>query len=98
MQLALLVISGPDKGKKQSFNEFPISLGRSLDSEFQMNDIFVSRKHCTIYFDSTRYVVHDLKSYNGTILNNSVVTDSRTLSDGDILTVGSNELMIRISD
>jgi len=96
MKLTISVLLGIDKGKRASFNDFPISIGRLPDNDFQLNDPFVSRRHCTIYTDGVCFTVSDLKSTNKTILNKSVLSAPKSFLDGDKLIIGKNLLKLNI--
>ena len=94
MKLILAVVSGFDQGKRESFTDFPISIGRLPDNDFQLNDKYVSRRHCTIYLDDDRFTVSDLKSTNKTILNEKSLDSPTYFTDGDKLIIGRNLLVL----
>ena len=96
MELKISVQAGANKGVVKIFNNFPISIGRLPDSDLQLLDSFVSRRHCIIYEDNSILTVSDLKSTNKTFLNENIV-DSPTLNkDSDKLIIGKNLLLINI--
>ena len=94
MKLTISVISGFDEGKRQSFTDFPISIGRLPDNDFQLNDPFVSRRHCTIYKEENYFTLSDLKSTNKTVLNGEILNAPVTVKRGDKLGLGSNLIKI----
>jgi len=96
MKLTISVITGFDEGKKMSFTDFPISIGRLPDNDFQLSDPFVSRRHCTIYTDGVCFTVSDLKSTNKTILNERILDAPKSFIDGDNLIIGENLLKLNI--
>ena len=96
MKLTISVLAGADKGAVKSFNAFPISIGRLPDSDFQLNDSYVSRRHCTIYADGMILTISDLKSTNKTILNKNVIDSPCSLHNGDNLIIGQNLLLISL--
>lgn len=98
MKLTISVIEGFDKGKQQSFTEFPISIGRLPDNDYQLNDSFVSRRHCTIYTDGIYFTVSDLKSTNKTILNEKILSSPKYIIDGDTLIIGKNILRLNVDE
>lgn len=98
MKLTISVITGFDEGKKESFTDFPISIGRLPDSDFQLNDPFVSRRHCTIYTDGIYFIVSDLKSTNKTILNEKILDSSRSFVDGDSIIIGKTLLRLNVGE
>ncbi len=81
-----------------SFTNFPISIGRLSDNDFQLNDPFVSRRHCTIYTDGVSFTVSDLKSTNKTILNKKILNAPKSFMDGDNLIIGGNLLKLNIDE
>ena len=94
MKLTISVISGFDEGKRQSFTDFPISIGRLPDNDFQLNGPFVSRRHCTIYKEENYFTLSDLKSTNKTVLNGEILNAPVTVKGGDKLGLGSNLIKI----
>ena len=96
MKLTISVISGFDEGKRQSFTDFPISIGRLPDNDFQLDDPFVSRRHCTIYKEENYFTLSDLKSTNKTILNEKILDSPKSFKDGDNLIIGENLLRLNV--
>ena len=94
MKLILAVISGFDEGKRQSFTDFPISIGRLPDNDFQLKDPFVSRRHCTIYKEDNYFTLSDLKSTNKTVLNGEILNAPVKVKKADQLGLGSNLIII----
>jgi pSer/pThr/pTyr-binding forkhead associated (FHA) protein len=94
VKLILAVISGFDQGKRQSFTDFPISIGRLPDNDFQLNDPFVSRRHCTIYKEENYFSLSDLKSTNKTVLNGEILNAPVKVKKADQLGLGSNLIEI----
>jgi pSer/pThr/pTyr-binding forkhead associated (FHA) protein len=66
-------------------------VGRSESSELSLTDARVSGEHATLYFDSGFWVVRDLASRNGTLVNGVSVGagERRLLALGDRLAFGS---------
>jgi pSer/pThr/pTyr-binding forkhead associated (FHA) protein len=67
-------------------------IGRGHDCDISILDERVSRQHVEIYFDGDAYLVSDLGSFNGTILNGETLGDTRPLKDGDQLQIGPVKL------
>ena len=63
-------------------------IGRDSNNDIQINKDFVSKKHARITLQKNRYWLEDLKSLNGTYLNNKPLKKSAALTEGDNLTVG----------
>ena len=70
-------------------------LGRHRDNNIQIHDLGVSGFHARIYRGPDGYVVEDLKSRNGTWLNNARVFVA-TMKHGDVLHVGQTDLLYEV--
>ncbi len=67
----------------------PTTLGRSSDCDLRLPDADTSRRHARICFEGDQFVVRDLASTNGTLVNGERV-DRRALVPGDRIQVGAN--------
>ena len=70
-------------------------IGRADDADIALPDRRVSRRHAAITRRGDTYVVHDLGSCNGTIVNGRRVR-SVVLSDLDVILLGPVELLFRL--
>ncbi|MEE6147538.1 DUF3662 and FHA domain-containing protein [Olsenella sp. YH-ols2223] len=52
-----------------------------------LHDPNVSRRHAEIVYDNGEWVIHDLKSTNGTLVND-IDVEACSLRDGDVITIG----------
>ena len=96
---SLLVISGPTAGDYYLLGRDPVVIGRDEGSPIQIVDEAVSRKHLRIRPDGDRsYAAEDLASANGTYVNDVRISEARPLADGDIVRLGSTELMFSAID
>ncbi|MDR1510905.1 MAG: FHA domain-containing protein [Synergistaceae bacterium] len=59
-------------------------------------DIHVSLKHCEIFTEEDRFMIRDLGSTNGTIVNGSNLTKHQRINDGDVLVLGATELRVKL--
>lgn len=72
----------------------PVSIGRGPDNVVCIRDDKASRNHCVIEPDGRGgYTVTDLKSRNGTKVNDLKVSNS-PLRAGDVLRVGGHEFLV----
>lgn len=67
--LKLTVIEGPDAGAEYSIAQTPITIGRHSDCHVMLHDASVGRQHCEIRQEGNHFVLHALKSRNGTFIN-----------------------------
>ena len=90
-RLFIEVVEGPEKGKIDEILSVRWVIGRT-DADLELFDSNVSRKHSVIEAISESSIsIRDLASTNGTYVN-GVQINSKKLSDGDIITVGSTKL------
>ena len=66
----------------------PLTIGRHPDCDLQLPDASISRRHCEIRSQKGVYSVNDLRSANGTRVND-LHTEAQTLQGGDIIRCGS---------
>lgn len=84
----------PDDGKEFRLSGDRSVIGRLAGSEVELQDPGASRRHAEIRRQGDDYVLVDLGSTNGTLLNDSPVKES-TLNDGDRITIGRTVLEFR---
>jgi len=87
----LLIIGGNNRGREYPIGTQDMTIGRGVDNGVILADIAVSRKHTIICLEGNQYVMRDLGSGNGSLLNGRRV-ESHVLRDGDQLELG-NTLM-----
>ena len=85
--LTLLVLQGPDKGRRYELPDAPALVGRESRS-LPLSDNTVSRRHCELLPSDGEWIVRDLGSSNGTYLNGGRVMASSPLKIGDQIRVG----------
>ena len=62
-------MNGPNKGKAFDLKEDVYTIGRSPESDIQIMDNTISRKHLKILRKNDEYFIEDLNSKNGTFVN-----------------------------
>jgi anti-sigma regulatory factor (Ser/Thr protein kinase) len=67
-------------------------LGRSKDADLLLVDPSVSREHAVVLREGERWIIEDLGSANG-ILVNETKTERAVLNEGDIVTIGDAVLL-----
>ena len=72
--------------------ERPIKIGRSEDNDIVLYDIFVSRYHAKIRSEEGKFILDDLDSTHGTMVNNKKIKNF-VLTDKDIIQVGKTILI-----
>jgi hypothetical protein len=69
-----------------------LAIGRGLDNDLVIDDPRVSRHHAQITFRHSHYLLRDLRSTNGTFVNNQPV-EAVVLAAGDVVSLGGFELV-----
>lgn len=69
----LFIINGPDKGKLFNFSGNTAYVGRLPDNDIQIRDKTISRKHLRIQRRGDKFVIRDLNSKNGTLVNGKLL-------------------------
>jgi len=89
----LQVISGLDSGHKLLVKKRATLIGRA-GADLILHDLDVSRKHACIEFMSPqRVIIKDLRSRNGTFLNDRW-TSIANIANGDIIRVGNTQIKV----
>ena len=65
-----------------------LTIGRTDDNAVVVDDRLASRVHCEILLGGNGYVLCDLQSRNGTLVNQDPVSDPVSLHDGDEICIG----------
>lgn len=90
---AILVIrGGEEEGQHFVLASSVTTIGRHADSDIALDDITVSRRHCEITVENSRFIVRDVGSLNGTYVNQKRV-DIIELTQGDELQIGKFHLV-----
>jgi len=81
--------SGPNMGRRHSLATDTIILGRGEATDIRIDDNSVSRSHVKIESADEGYYLHDLKSLNGTFVNDRPTRGAQLLRDGDYIRIGN---------
>jgi len=71
-----------------------ISIGRKDGNTIRLIERNISREHCRLQKQNGGFVVHDLESYNGVLVNGQRVDRELALKAGDELRVGDYTLLL----
>ena len=66
-----------------------LTIGRSEHNDLVINDSFVSHEHACISKSKHNYLLADLSSTNGTLVNGQPVEEEIALADGDVIQIGA---------
>ena len=93
----LLIESGQASGRAFEFDD-DILIGRGLAPDFAIHDSRVSRRHAAMRRQGKTYLLSDLGSGNGTMVNGVRITGPTALADGDRIRLGDVLLEFRWAD
>lgn len=69
-------------------------IGRSTECQLSLDDPLVSRKHARLLVTEDGVYLEDLGSRNGVLVNGTRTTGRTKCTDGDRITVGSQEMLL----
>ena len=73
----------------------PVSIGRLPDNMVVIDNAAVSGRHARVFKEGNHYVLEDLKSTNGTFVNDKPVA-RHTLLEGDVALIGKHSLVFTL--
>ncbi len=100
---ALVFLSGELIAVPIPLEREEVILGRALEADVRVNDTQVSRQHARVttvtdpLSGSTKYVLSDLNSRNGTFLNGDRIS-TQSLTNGDKISIGETLLRFDLLD
>jgi transcriptional regulator with GAF, ATPase, and Fis domain len=93
----LLVLSGPLKDSTIPLPEGEVTIGREASNGVALTDPSVSRKHCTIRVQEGKFLVRDLDSRNGTLVNGTEIQE-QCLHHGDEIATGDSAFLFLLEE
>ncbi len=97
MRPRLLVLSGPLKDSTIPLSEGEVTIGREASNAIAITDPSVSRKHCLLSGQDGRFLVRDLDSRNGTLVNGAAV-EEQWLEHGDEIAAGDSSFLFLLQE
>jgi predicted component of type VI protein secretion system len=88
MKLKLVVLAGAKEGLEIPLKKEKFLIGRAKECALRAGSEAISRRHCAISRRENGYMVQDLGSRNGTLVNDEKITKEVPLKEGDELRVG----------
>jgi len=93
---ALLIIkSGRKSGATFPLRKKVINMGRDSSNEIVIDDPKSSRQHAKIKLEGDNFVIYDLASSNGTLVNGEKITSVK-LNDGDEIKIGDTVFAFKL--
>jgi Nif-specific regulatory protein len=91
------VLSGPLKDSTIPLPEGEVTIGREASNGVALTDPSVSRKHCTIRVQEGKFLVRDLDSRNGTLVNGTEIQE-QCLHHGDEIATGDSAFLFLLEE
>ena len=85
-------MDGDMAGRNFHITKTLLTVGRGLDNDLVVDDARVSRHHAQVVFRHGHYLLRDLRSTNGTFVNNQPV-EAVVLGSGDMVSFGGFEIL-----
>ncbi len=85
--------SGPTTGAIYLLEKESLSIGRDSANGIQINDPEMSRRHARMQLQGGKYVIEDLGSTNGTLVNGQKLAGPYVLKHGDAVSFGEQILL-----
>jgi len=92
-QAQLLVVEGSGRGDAVGLRG-EVVVGRSPECTLDIDDDFASGRHARFYKDLESWIVADLGSTNGTIVNGLRITRPTRVGNGDIVKIGRTSIQV----
>jgi pSer/pThr/pTyr-binding forkhead associated (FHA) protein len=91
----LIIVDDEGKSTVVPLTRIEYSIGRQEGNVIRLTERNVSRKHGRLYKENGKFVIEDLKSYNGVFVNNERIKDKVLLKSGDSMQIGDYRLVFR---
>jgi len=89
----LIVLDGVGKGDTVPLRG-EIVVGRADDATLDVSDDYASGHHARFYHDNESWIVADMGSTNGTIVNGIRIARPTRVGDGDVVRIGRTSLQV----
>jgi pSer/pThr/pTyr-binding forkhead associated (FHA) protein len=81
--------SGNHLGRTFTLEKSGASIGRADDNDIVIEEAVVSRHHAKVEYREGNFIISDLSSANGTLINGRKIT-SHAIDHNDTFTIGTN--------
>jgi predicted Zn finger-like uncharacterized protein len=96
-RLSLAVINGPDAGSVYRIEKPRVTIGRT-GADLALSDSEISRNHAAVEIRDTTFLVEDLKSTNGTLIEGEKINGPTELQNHSEFTIGGTTLMLIVTE
>lgn len=95
MRAIFEIHSGPSVSKFWLKPGQTVRIGRTMDADHTIADAHLSSLHCELECRQSECIVRDLRSLNGTTVNDTQIDEQR-LADGDTIKIGNTRLVVTL--
>jgi pSer/pThr/pTyr-binding forkhead associated (FHA) protein len=96
-RLSLAIIDGPDAGSVFRLEKPRVTIGRS-NADLTLNDTEASRQHAAVEVRDTIFLLNDLGSTNGTMVDGRRIKEPTELQNQSEFQVGGTTLMLIVTE
>ena len=96
-RLSLAVINGPDAGTVYRIERPRVTIGRA-GADLPLNDTEISRVHAVVEIRDLTYVLEDMKSTNGTLVNDEKIVGPVELLNQGEFQIGGTTIMLIVTE
>ena len=96
-RLSLAVINGPDAGSVYRIEKPRVTIGRT-GADLALSDSEISRNHAAVEIRDMTYLVEDLKSTNGTLIEGEKISGLTEIQNHAEFTIGGTTLMLIVTE
>jgi hypothetical protein len=93
-QYQLIMRSGPTPGAAFLLEGDQITIGRDPTNSITINDAEISRRHARLTYQGGKYIIEDLGSTNGTLVNGQRLAGPRVLKSGEVVSFGEQIVLV----
>ena len=90
------ILTGPLRGREKTLGDKALTIGRDVEAGIQILDRSASRFHAELFPVGGMWFARDLDSKNGTYVNDEKLKDEELLRVGDVVKIGSTELVYEV--
>lgn len=91
--MKLRILKGTERGKEIEVTGDVFTIGREADNDLVINETSVSRRHCQLHKEDDSWIVEDLHSMNGVMVNGMKIDGGCELFNQDVIKVYDHELL-----
>jgi diguanylate cyclase (GGDEF)-like protein len=90
---SLVVLAGTNVGEMYRLEGVEVVIGRASNATVRLSDDGISRRHARVFAEGAAFMVEDLGSANGTMVNGVRIAGKQALEDGDKIRLGPTTIL-----